>query len=64
MKTCPKCGSEDINLIKYQGIECVVCKKCGYDEREEYDVYPEEKVSQKEKARYTPYKIGGGRRTE
>ncbi len=28
------------------------------------DAYPEEKVSQKEKARHSPYRRGGGKRSE
>ena len=61
--TCPKCKSENIALEDYMGIECMRCLDCGYDETTKYDVYPEEKKSQKAKGRYTPYKAGGGKRT-
>ena len=60
---CPKCKSSNIKLISYRDIKCIVCKDCSFDESKEYEVYPEEKVSQKEKGRYTPYKAGGFKRT-
>ncbi len=63
-RLCPKCKSDDVNLISYMGIKCVVCKNCGYDESKQYDVFPEEKGSQKEKGRYTPYKVGGFKRAK
>jgi len=59
MKTCPKCKSKKIKLVDYTGIKCILCKDCGYDEREIYEETPEERTSQKEKGRYTPYKKGG-----
>ena len=61
---CPKCRSSNIKLISYMDIKCVVCKDCGFDESEKYDVYPEEKISQKAKGRYTPYKAGGFKRAK
>jgi late competence protein required for DNA uptake (superfamily II DNA/RNA helicase) len=61
-KLCPKCKSRNIDLISYIDIKCIVCKNCGFDESKQYDVFPEEKVSQKEKGRYTPYKSGGFKR--
>jgi Zn ribbon nucleic-acid-binding protein len=63
MKSCPKCKSGKIKLVDYSGIKCIICSKCGHDEREVYEQYPEERTSQKAKARYTPYKSGGGHRT-
>lgn len=62
-KKCPKCGSDKIKIIDYMGAKCVVCSNCGYDESAIYEVYPEQKKSQKEKARYSPYKTGGKART-
>ena len=56
---CTKCSSKDIKLVKYLGIDCIVCKNCGFDETESYEVFPEEKNSQKAKGSYTPYKSGG-----
>lgn len=56
---CPKCNSNDIKIIKYIGVKCIVCNKCGFDETESYEVFPEEKKSQKVKGTYTPYKAGG-----
>lgn len=46
------------------GVKCVVCSNCGYDESKQYDVFPEEKKSQKAKGKYTPYKVGGFKRTK
>lgn len=62
-KTCPKCGSGDIDIASYQGIVCVICKSCGYDETDVYEVFPEQKTSQKAKGSYAPYKAGGRSRT-
>ena len=62
MKKCPKCSSSKIKLVDYIGVKCIICSKCGYDETKQYDVYPEDKTSQKEKGRYTPYKAGGSKR--
>ncbi len=59
---CPKCSSSNARIIDYFGVKCVVCNNCGYDESKQYDVYPGEKKSQKEKGRHTPYKVGGFRR--
>ena len=62
-KKCPKCNSEKIKLVEYLGIKSVKCTNCGFDESKQYDVFPEEKISQKEKGRYSPYKAGGFKRT-
>ena len=43
------------------GVSCLVCNSCGYDERETYDVYPENKQSQKAKGEFSPYRAGGAR---
>ncbi len=51
-------------MVDYLSVKCIVCGNCGYDETKQYDVYPEEKTSQKEKGRYTPYKAGGFKRTK
>ena len=40
-----------------------MCNDCGYDEHETYDVYPEDKKSQKAKKKFSPYKRGGSFRT-
>jgi uncharacterized Zn finger protein len=62
--TCPECGSLGARIVRYRGIDCVVCNSCGFDEREVVDVFPEQRVSQREKSRYTPYKKGGAFRTQ
>ena len=56
---CPKCKSSNVKIINYMGVKCVKCNNCGFDESKQYEVYPEEKTSQKEKSRFTPYKVGG-----
>ena len=61
-KNCPKCKSDNVKIINYMDIKCVVCNECGYDESKQYEVFPEEKKSQKAKGRYTPYKVGGFKR--
>ena len=63
-KSCPKCKSSNVKLIDYLGVKCVICKKCGFDESNKYEVYPEQKISQKAKGRFTPYKTGGHKRTK
>jgi Zn ribbon nucleic-acid-binding protein len=63
MNKCPKCGSKNIKLQAYMGIKAVKCNSCGFDESGIYDIYPEEKKSQKAKGRYTIYKKGGSQRT-
>ena len=60
MTNCPKCGSNDLVFIDYAGIKCIVCKKCGYDERDEYALDMGEKTNQKAKGEYSPYKSGRG----
>lgn len=62
-KKCPKCGSTQANLQPYMGLMCIYCDKCGFDEACIYEVYAQEKTSQKAKGRHSPYKKGGGKRT-
>ena len=61
---CPKCKSNNVKFVNYINVKCIVCSECGFDESKEYDVYPQDKKSQKEKGRYTPYKTGGFKRTK
>ena len=63
MAKCPKCGSRNIKIQSYIGIKTIKCNSCGFDEGSIYDVYPEEKKSQKAKGEYTIYKKGGSQRT-
>jgi len=60
--SCPQCKSSKIKIVNYMGIKCIVCGNCEYDESKQYEVFPEEKKSQKAKGRYTPYKTGGFKR--
>ena len=59
---CPSCNSDNIKIIDYLGVKCIICNNCGLDESKQYEVFPEENKSQKEKGRYTPYKAGGFKR--
>lgn len=60
-KHCPRCGSDSIKMINYMGADCLVCLACGYDEREVYDVYPDQKPTEMGRKGY-PYKQGGHNR--
>ncbi len=62
MRKCPKCGSKDIKLQNYLGVKTIKCNNCGFDEGSIYEVYPEQKTSQKAKGRYNIYKAGGSQR--
>lgn len=64
MTKCPECGSKNTNLYNYLGIKALKCSNCGFDEGSAYEVYPEQKTSQKAKGGYTVYKAGGIRRTK
>jgi len=58
---CPQCGSFNV-IVHKDDIEFLICKSCGYDELVE-ETFVGQRTSQKEKARYTPYKTGGKGRT-
>ena len=62
-KSCPKCKSDKIKIISYIGVKCIVCNNCGFDESSQYEVFGEEKKSQKAKGNYAPYKSGGYQRS-
>ncbi len=64
MRRCPKCFSDDVEMVEYMGVFCLVCKSCGFDETALYEVYPGEKGGGKGKGRYTPYKAGGSLRAQ
>ena len=59
---CPRCKSQNVELGDYLGVRCVKCRECGYDECQQYEIYPDQNVSQREKGRFTPYRTGGGSR--
>ncbi len=63
MRKCPRCGSADTRLYIYLGVKVIKCKSCGFDESSVYEVYPEQKTSQKAKGKYAVYRTGGARRT-
>jgi len=62
MKRCPKCLSDDIKEIDYMGTKMILCRNCGYDERDMHDVFAEGRVNQKAKKEFSPYKTGGKNR--
>ena len=61
MKKCPKCSSTDVEVIDAE-MGFIKCKKCGFNELEEDLSSFEERRTQREKARYNPYKAGGRER--
>jgi ribosomal protein L37AE/L43A len=63
MQKCTKCNSTKIKVVEFMGSKMYYCTECGYDERDEASIVPEERTSQKAKGEYTPYKTGGSRRT-
>ena len=62
-KKCPICKSIKIKLEVIGDLEFIKCESCGFDESQDYEVYPEEKSGQKGKSGFTPYKRGGGSRS-
>ncbi|MBS3138349.1 zf-TFIIB domain-containing protein [Candidatus Woesearchaeota archaeon] len=60
---CPKCSSKNVETVEHNDISFVICKQCGYDESV-YDVNSTQRSTQREKARYNPYKSGGAKRTK
>ena len=61
MAKCPKCGSKDVEIVDEE-MGFIKCKKCGFNELDEYEDVGGERNTQREKTRYTPYKAGGSRR--
>jgi hypothetical protein len=60
-RICPQCGSASTKLISYMGVDCLVCLSCGYDERDVYNVYPDQKPTELGR-KFSPYKTGGHNR--
>lgn len=58
MPKCLSCGSSNVKQIEENGMEFIQCNDCGYNELEE-GVVPEQRTSQREKGKYSPYKQGG-----
>lgn len=61
-RICPRCGSENTKIVNYMGVDCLICLQCGYDEREVYNVYPDQKPTELGRGKFTPYKQGGHNR--
>lgn len=61
---CPKCEGTDVEVVEYMDVKCVVCKTCGFDERDELEMAPSERTSQKAKGEYSKYKTGGSNRVQ
>ena len=63
--SCRMCTSTDIEVAEHDDEFFAKCHRCGFDELDiEEDFFPEEKVSQKAKGRFTPYKTGGKARSK
>ncbi|MEM3126809.1 MAG: hypothetical protein QW331_01945 [Candidatus Woesearchaeota archaeon] len=56
---CPKCGSGHVDAVEEQGVMCIICLNCGYDESEELAGVPSEKGT-----KYKAMKTGGPTRTQ
>jgi hypothetical protein len=61
MKRCPKCNSKDVEVVDEE-MGFIKCKKCGFDELKEYEGFDEVRRSQREKAKFSPYRQVGGKR--
>ncbi len=59
---CPKCG-RDARILMYFGVYLIRCGNCGYDESSQYDIVADQRKSQREKTKHSPYKIGGKQRS-
>lgn len=62
-KKCPICKSSNVEVEIIDDLEFLKCNSCGFDEKDDYEVYPEERSAQKGKSGFTPYKRGGGARS-
>tara|TARA_Y100000310_G_C20354436_1_gene655957 strand:+ start:369 stop:572 length:204 start_codon:yes stop_codon:yes gene_type:complete len=60
---CPKCGSDNIKLYE-EDLPFIKCNDCEYDELATEPLPSDPRKSQREKARYSPYKSGGSRRSQ
>ena len=63
-RKCPKCSSGHVDHVEEQGVDCLICLSCGYDESEELQSVDEDRPTQAGKSEHSPYKVGGHRRTE
>ena len=63
MSKCPRFGSKKIKSYNYIGTKIIKCSDCNFDESKIYEVYPEQKTSQKAKGEYNIYKTGGSSRS-
>ena len=64
-RKCPKCSSQNVEMVEILGAEFLQCKACGFDESEEMlDVFPESRATQSGKSKFSPYKKGGSRRSQ
>jgi ribosome-binding protein aMBF1 (putative translation factor) len=55
---CPKCGSDNIKIVDYMNSKIKVCKDCNYDERDELEEVPDQRNTQREKRKFSPYRSG------
>lgn len=55
---CPRCNSTKLKKYLYMGFVCFKCLNCKYDSCSDLDFVPEQRTSQREKGRFSPYKAG------
>jgi len=48
-RKCPTCNSNNINVVNYMGIKCIVYKNCEYDESKQYEVFQRERNRRRQK---------------
>ncbi len=65
MKKCPKCKSTKTEVVTISKTNFLKCNKCGFDESEDLlEIYPEARSTQSGKTKFSPYKTGGGKRSQ
>ena len=58
---CPRCGSTHIEIESDADFAFLICLDCGFDQSDEYET-PNDRKGKEGKG--TPYKRGGGSRTQ
>ncbi|HIH11746.1 TPA: hypothetical protein HA241_06150 [Candidatus Woesearchaeota archaeon] len=62
MVNCPKCKSSQAQRIDHNYLSFLRCLQCGYNELAAEDTFPEQRSNQREKRRYSPYRVSGGKK--
>jgi len=58
MRVCPECNSHNVRVFSHMELLCIICNKCGYDEREIYDRLPVQRLSYKPNFRSNKERFG------